>query len=254
MMNEIVEPNQNELEEAQQIQRWARRYAQNRSLPVAVALLVNVVLFLAISVSSYFGGMAYRGGNTVLLAICLSVLAVALAATIYFAIPRWGGRRLQEIANRLYADEGQVSISTPHARRPWLIAALGVVFAICVVGSVSLGVMGYLPTDKYMQPISALYIVPFLVALHFLMRPAVGAIALLWPLLYALHAVLIVAGAPIVFVGRWEPLNMLLPIIGYGLLASLVGHLYSRWALHSVRSIVSQQLDRAELVQNGDPR
>jgi hypothetical protein len=65
--------------------------------------------------------------------------------------------------------------------------------------------------------------------------------------------VLIVAGAPIAFVGRWEPLNMLVPIIGYGLLTSLIGHLYSRWALHSVRSIVSQQLDRAELVQNGDP-
>ena len=30
------------------------------------------------------------------------------------------------------------------------------------------------------------------------------------------------------------------------------GHLYSRWALHSVRTIVSQQLDRAELVQDGD--
>jgi hypothetical protein len=253
-MNDSSEPRPAELEEAQRIQQWVRRYAQNRSLPVAVGLLMFVILFLAISVSSYWGGIAYRDGNATLFAICISVLAVALAATIYFSIPRWGGRRLQEIANRLYADEGQVSIAMPRARRPWLIAGLGLAFAMCVVGSVSLGVLGYLPTDKYMQPISALYIVPFLVALNFLMRPAVGYIGLLWPLLYALHAVLIVAGAPIAFVGRWEPLNMIVPIIGYGLLTSLIGHLYSRWALHSVRSIVSQQLDRAELVQNGDPR
>jgi hypothetical protein len=45
---------------------------------------------------------------------------------------------------------------------------------------------------------------------------------------------------------------MLVPTVGYGLVTSLVGHLYSRWALHSVRTIVSQQLDRAELVQDGD--
>jgi hypothetical protein len=122
-----------------------------------------------------------------------------------------------------------------------------------VAGSVVLGVLGYLPTGKYMQPISALYVVPFLVALNFLMRPAAGYIPLLWPALYALHAVLIVVGAPIVFVGSWEPLNMFLPIVGYGLLVSVVGHLYSRWALRNARAIVSQQLDRGDLVQNGDP-
>jgi hypothetical protein len=221
---------------------------------VAVALVVYAVLCLAIGGFSYLSGMAYRDGDTTLLAACVGVLTVALAATIYLAVPRWGGWRLHELAHRLYAAEGQVTISTPRADRSWLILALAAAFGLCVLGSVILGVMGYLPTDKYMQPISALYVVPFLVALLFLMRPAVGYIALLWPLLYALHALLIVAGAPIVFVGRWEPLNMLVPMFGYGLVTSVVGHLYSRWALHSVRAIVSQQLERAELVPNGDER
>lgn len=253
-MNDPVELNRAELEEAQQLQQWARRYAQNRSLPVAVGLLVNVLLFLAISVPSYWGGMAYRAGNTALLVGWLGVLSVAVAATIYLAVPRWGGRRLQQLANWLYASEGQVAISMPRAGRTWIMTTIAVAFGVCVVGSVILGLTGYFPTGKYMQPISALYVVPFLVALHFLMRPAVGFIALLWPLLYALHAVLIVAGAPIVFVTPWESLNMLVPIAGYGLLTSLVGHIYSRWALHSVRAIVSRQLDRAELIQDGDPR
>ena len=246
-------PQRNELDETRQIQRWVRHYAQNRSLPVVVALLVFVILFLAISLSSYWGGIAYRDGNTTLFAFCIAVLTLALVATIYLAVPRWGGRRLQQVGNRLYAEEGQVTIS-PHNQRMWIIASLGLVFGLCVVGSVLLGLLGYLPTGKYMQPISALYVVPFLVALYFLMRPAVGPVTLLWPLLYALHAVLIVAGAPIVFDGRWESLNMLLPTVGYGLVTSLASHLYSRWALHSVRTIVSQQLDRAELVQDGDQR
>jgi hypothetical protein len=251
-MSESSRPKQNELEEAQRIQWWVRRYAQNRTLPVVVGLVVFALLFLLISVPSYWAGEAYRNGNPIVLAICLAVLTVALIATIYVSIPRWGGQRLQRLANRLYGDEGQVTIATPRASRTWQSAAIGIAFGICVVGSVILGLLGYLPTGKYTQPISAIYVVPFLVALNFLMRPAVGYIGLLWPLLYALHAILIVAGAPIVFAGRWESLNMLLPIVGYGLLTSLVGHVYSRWALNSVRAIVSEQFDRADLIQDGD--
>jgi hypothetical protein len=251
-MNNSARANRNKLDETRQIQRWVRRYAQNRSLPVAVGLLIYVILFLAISLSSYWAGVAYRDGNTTLLAFCIGALTLALAATVYLAVPWWGGRRLQQVGNRLYAEEGQVTISSQHTKRTWIVASLGLAFGACVVVSVILGVLGYLPTGKYSQPISALYVVPFLVALYYLMRPAVGSIALLWPLLYALHAVLILADVPIVFTGRWEALNMLIPTVGYGLVTSLAGHLYSRWALHSVRTIVSQQLDRAELVQDGD--
>jgi hypothetical protein len=252
-MNDSSESGRTALKEAQQVQRWVRRYAQNRSLPVAVGLVVYAILFLAISVPSYWGGVAYRDGNMALFAVCLSVVAVALAATVYVAIPAWGGRRLQALGNRLYADEGQVTLSAPR-RQQWIVAALGVGLAICVVGSVILGLLGYLPDGKYQQPISAIYLVPFLVGLYLLMRPMVGPTALLWPVLYAVHALLIVAGVPIVFTGRWEPLNMILPTIGYGLVTAIVGHLYSRWALHSVRTIVSQQLERAELVQDGESR
>ena len=56
-----------------------------------------------------------------------------------------------------------------------------------MTGSVILGLLGYLPGGKYMQPISAVYVVPFLVALNFLMRPTAGNIPLLWPLLYGLQ-------------------------------------------------------------------
>jgi hypothetical protein len=41
-----------------------------------------------------------------------------------------------------------------------------------------------------------LFVVPFLLALTFLMRPAVGYLSLLWPWLYGLHALLLLAGVP----------------------------------------------------------
>jgi hypothetical protein len=91
-----------------------------------------------------------------------------------------------------------------------------------------------------------------MVALNLIMRPITGYIPLLWPLLYSLHAALIVAGAPIAFSGRWESSNMLVPTVGYGLLTSLVGHIYSRWALHEARAIAGRQLDRGEVEEAGD--
>jgi hypothetical protein len=181
----------------------------------------------------------------------MAVAVLAMAAIIYVSVPRWGGRRLQQLGAKLYEAEGSVTIATPHARPAWLVAGLAITFGICVVTHAILGVLDFLPTAKYMQPISALYVVPFLVGLNLLMRPATGFVPLLWPWFYALHAILIVAGAPIVFRGAYEPLNMLVPIVGYGLLSSLIGHLYSRWALHSVRAIVSRQLDEAQLQNDG---
>ncbi len=60
---------------------------------------------------------------------------------------------------------------------------------------------------------------------------------LLWPTLYALHALLIVCGVPIVWSPPWDGLNMLIPVAGYGLLSGLVGHLYSRFALRKVKRL-----------------
>jgi hypothetical protein len=241
MNDQLDNSERDEFEDAQQMQRWVRRYAQNRSLPVAVGLVVFVILSAAIAVPSYWGGKAYREGNTTLLVICIGVLVPALAATIYLSIPRWGGRQLQRAAEKLYAREGRVAIVPAAGKRPRWMVAVVVAFFVCVQGHVFLGLLGCLPVGKYMQPISAIYLVPFLLAIHFVMRPAVGPIALLWPTLYALHAVLIVTGAPIVFTAPWDSLNMVIPVAGYGILTALVGHAYSRWALHHVRTLAARQ-------------
>ena len=114
-------------------------------------------------------------------------------------------------------------------------------FGSCVVASVTLGIFGYIPI-RYMQPVSAIYMVPFLVVIWFLIRPASSGLFLLWPALYGLHAVLLVAGVPILFSGKWDCMNMLLPTIGYGLLTTLVMHIYSRFALGRLRHLARTDL------------
>lgn len=221
----------------QEMSRWARVYAQNRTLGFIVFQVGFVLLAVAIGGSSYLAGKAYLDRNTPLFVACIVVLVLAMAAVVYCSIPWWGGRRLEQMTKDLYEKEGSVTIAVPHSGKRKVVAAItGVSFGVCILASVLLGMFWYIP-PWCMQPISALYVVPFLVILFLLMRPAVGLAMLLWPVLYALHAILILAGVPILFTGKWEGLNMLLPIAGYGLLAGVVGHIRSRTALRHLRQL-----------------
>ena len=220
----------------QGISKWARAYAQNRSLGVVVLTFIFLALFAAIGGPSYLAGEAYRSGNMLLFLVSIAVLVPALGTVVYLSVPRWGGKLLERVVQRLYAKEGKVVLSLPSARAKFWGLVLGVCFGTCIFATVMLGFVFEFPI-KYMQPISALYMVPFLVGLWFLMRPMVGCLALLWPLLYAIHAILIVSGAPILFTGPWEGLNMLIPTAGYGMLSGLVQHLYSRVALRRLKRL-----------------
>jgi hypothetical protein len=241
-----MNPSSIEQERSKEIAELTRTYAQNRSLGVVVALLVFTALSAGISILSYAGGVAYREGNQLLFWTCMVALVPVLAAVVYVSVPKWGGRRLEALTSHLYR-EGNVSIAVPKQRgRKRIALVLGIVFGACVLGSVLLGFFGQL-SPKYMQPISAIFVVPFLVGLTILMRPAVSYVSLLWPVLYGLHAILIVAGVPIAFTGRWESLNIVLPMVGYGVLAALVGHVCNRHAFSKL-----QQLTQSNDTDTGD--
>ena len=66
--------------------------------------------------------------------------------------------------------------------------------------------------------------------LHELLLP------LLWPVLYAAHAALVVVR---VFPssGRWPHAHMLIATVGYGLFTALVGHVVNRVALRRLRRL-----------------
>ena len=225
-----------------EIPKWTRKYAQNRTIPVLIALAINLCLFAGIAIPSYFGGKAYKSGNFVLFWICIFVLAVAMISLVFFCVPKWGGKFIARISRRLYNREGDVLIAIPKTikKKQWVGYVVAMVFGSCVLISVILGLLGYLPI-KYMQPVSALYVVPFLVFLYLWQRPIIGPLALLWPILYAIHAILVVAGVPIQFGGPFVFLNMLIPVAGYGILCGLTGHIYSRYALKKLKTAAHLQ-------------
>ena len=232
----LTNPEKPPSENPHEISRWARTYAQNRSLGVVVFMVIFVALCAALAGPSYLAGQAYRAGNMPLLWASGAVIALAVGAVLCLSTPKWGGKLQDRIVRRLYAREGNVAFSAPGERRKFWAVVLGGCFGTCIIASVAADFILSIPS-KYMQPISALYVVPFLIGLWFVMRPMAGYPALLWPVLYAMHAILIVAGAPIVFTGPWEGLNMLIPIAGYGMLSGFAGHLYSRYALGRLRKL-----------------
>lgn len=225
----------------QAISKWARVYAQNRSLGVVVSLVIFVLLAAAIGGPSYFAGEAYRSGNMLVFWASIALLVPALVALTYLSIPQWGGKLQERVIQHLYAKEGKVAFSQPSERKKAWGLVLAGWFMIFIIVSMILDFVYHIP-NEYMQPISALGVVPFLVGFWLLMRPMAGYAALLWPLLYAIHALLILAGAPIVFTRPWDVLNILIPIVGYGMLSGLAGHLYSRFALRELKRLTSTDL------------
>lgn len=215
---------------------------------MVVFMVIFVVLCAAIGGPSYFAGMAYRYGNLPLFWACIAILVPALGAVIYLSVPRWGGKLQERLVQRLYAKEGRVAFSAPcECKKSWGLVLAGFL-GTCIAASVMIEVIVEIPF-KYMQPISALYIVPFLVGVWFLTRPMVGYVPLLWPALYTIHAILIVAGAPILFTNPWEYLNMLVPVAGYGVLTGLVGHFYSRFALRQLKRLTQDDPAVAHLTE-----
>jgi hypothetical protein len=228
-----AEPD-DETRTTQEIPLWTRRYAANRTLPVAVSLVAYLVGCLAMVGLSYLaaylwvtaGPAAGASGAVPLLGFC--------AFWVWFSL---GGaeRVLAPVMQRLYRGEGEVTVEPPAAILK--VAWLGVLILLTgVLGEAVLGVMEVVPME-YMQPVSAIYVVPALALI--LGSPGVRStpspFMVIWPALYVLHAGLVVAGAPIQFGRHLALLNLLIPLVGYGLVAALAGHVYSRYALRKLR-------------------
>ncbi len=243
-MTRDAEKQANEQEQGiREIPTWARRYAENRTLPIAVNLVIFLVGFLGIGGLSYLTGWAYVSGHRPLAAVSMLFLAAILVFWLWYSLV--GGAAItRRITERLYRGEGQVSTGVPPemvGREGWTrFPLVGFLFMFCIVAHVGLGFMGYTRIE-HMQPISALYVVPFIVYLGTKMRSVgVGSpFMLLWPALYAVHAMLLLAGAPIRFGRELEMLNMLVPMMGYGLLSALAGHIYSRIALRRLKALAA---------------
>jgi len=112
---------------------------------------------------------------------------------------------------------------------------VAIAFAVLVCGTPLLCDYVKLPL-QYLQPLTAAYTVPFMVYISIRQSAFSTRLMLLWPGLYALHAVLVLAGVPLL-ANIPTMLAVILPMTLYGLVAVLAAHLYSRYALHRLREL-----------------
>lgn len=218
-----------------QIIRWARRYAKSRTISFLVQWALIVCMLLGIWLATNLMHLAYLQENHGLVGASLAALTLGLLALLWFSISRWGSEFIWRITLWLYGAEGYAEYTgdVRKGAQGW-IAALGLGLVAFHLLAAFLITFNYLELHL-MQPFSALYMVPFLSALILLQR--LGFWAWVWPVLYALHALLVLSDADILFSGNFELLNMVIPVFGYGLVAILVGHVYSRFALWQLKRV-----------------
>jgi len=226
-------------DQVRDIPKWARRYAQNRTLPVVVLLGIFVFGCCMFAGLSYLTAWAYMADRRFLAAASMLVLCAFAVWWLWLSFVG-GTRIMRQISERLYRTEGSVLVGPPlgvDATRPWP-TLIGFVFMFCVLASVGLGLLGFLPISL-MQPVSAVFVVPFMLYVGLKQKTSGSPFMVLWPALYGIHAILDVAGVPVRFWGDFHALDIFVPMVGYGLMATLAGHIYSRFALRRLRHLAA---------------
>lgn len=224
-----------------QIVRWTRRYAQNRTISFLVQWVFIVIMVLGIGLAASLTQMAHQQGNRMLFTGSVIIMTVSLIALVWFSMSRWSGELIFSITNWLYGREGYVSYSGGASNKPlplWLTGLGGGLIAYHLLGALLIS-FNYMHI-RYMQPWSAAYMTPYLIAM--VIYQGLGFWAWFWPLLYGLHALLLLLDVPIRFGREYELMNIVVPVFGYGLLAILIGHAYSRYALWKLKSLARDAL------------
>ncbi|MDO8302032.1 MAG: hypothetical protein Q7T18_02210 [Sedimentisphaerales bacterium] len=238
--------NTSQLEDAEklkEIPKWTRRYAENRTLTLLVFMVI-ILLFSMATCPLAFGIAMFQKGKMALGLVCIAVVVALYIVYAVLIIRKFGGKnrgRLDQLIDHwIYGREGTASIAKIESSKKmkWVSLAVSVVSFGLVIGTMNLGMKGYIAA-KYIQPVMALYYVPHMVFLwYFSQRPKFGPVMLLWPTLYTMHAILIIVGVPIFFTGQFGVvLNMFLPWFGYGVLTYVIGHLYGQYALKKLKDI-----------------
>jgi hypothetical protein len=229
-----------------EIPKWADRYARHRVLLVLLFLGVFAVAWVLISGLSVLAGLAWRADQRVLATVLMVADLAFCAWWVWLCLSRRRQIALTERANRwLYRNEGEVAPTAqglapeevPGVMQPTRLDKVVIwTFGAALLASI---VFGFFTdpefTRRYMQPINAAIVVPFLVYLAYRMRRFSTPVMFLWPGLYAAHAILVLAGVPL-FVNM-DPGLSVLSFLVYGLVAALVAHVYSRYALRKLKRL-----------------
>ena len=235
-----------------EIPKWTRKYAQNRTLTPFVLIVMICLISIGIGFPLGLAIAAFTKGNMILAGAGIALLVAGAIFPIIFALKLGGKNHIpidQRIDQWIYGKEGTASMQRPKLtkKKRWLNMVVALVVFICVIGSYHLTKEGFI-SFKYLQPVTALYFVPILVFQYSMQRPRLGPLLLICPILCTIHAILIIAGVPIFFTGGFGILNQSLPLFAYTFLAYIIAHIYSRYALKKLKSIIHLEGNAA----NGD--
>jgi hypothetical protein len=192
---------------------------------------------------------AYTHGQRALAVASLVALCAFGVWWLWFSF--FGGSGIiRRISERLTRRRGAASVGPPAFAAGQRMPPAVFVFLFCIVMHMGLNMLGFAPT-RYLQPISAIYVVPFMLYLAAKQWNTSSPFMLLWPALFAAHGVLIIAGVPI---SRGPMFDVFFPTVGYGLVAEFVGYVYSRFALRRLRALAAspEVRESAEGVRSDD--
>ena len=220
----------------EQLAKYARCYAQNRTLP----FLFQTAVFFGLCLINAGAGLALGGaffwGNSLVIGCAVILVIAAVALTIWISVPRWGGQRLWRFGVSLYGSEGLASVKEPsQIKWPWWGYLLVPTILVCLFGQYFLTQEGWLAV-RWAAPISLLYLAPFWIMMYRIQRPVVGSWMLAAPILATAYCVLLWAGLPLAsdrFSMFW--VNVYVPMFGAQTLAMVWGHFYSRYMLRKVK-------------------
>ncbi len=225
-------------EDARQIPIWAGRYAKSRTIPFLAQWVFIVMLGLGMGTASSITAIAYQRGHMPMLAAGVVILLGSMASLTWFAVPRWGGKQVWLLGQRLYGEEGYAvpfgESEDPFENPFWVSAACWGLAVYHVIGAALMA--RNQSFMQYLLPFSAQYMVPFLTVM--IVKQRLGFWAWIWPVCYGLHAALLLVGVPLGLTGHYQVFNVVIAVFGYALLSILVGHIYSRYALHRLRLLV----------------
>jgi hypothetical protein len=221
---------------------WTRRCAQNRTLAFVGFLPIWLVGCGVLLVLGTGYDRAQAAGARLLAGGCLVLLCAAVTVMLWFRFVS-GGRITRRIADRLYGSEGSASMAWPESLKRRIPLFAYFLFAFCAVTAIGLVLGGIFPVE-YWVSVSAVFFVPFLVYAFMKLGDVASPFMLLWPALYAAHAIvslsgLLLIGTPFSLAPKYQALDLLIPVLGYGILAGLAGHIYSRIALRRLRALAA---------------
>lgn len=215
-----------EVERLKAIPKWARRYAENRTLPLVVFSMVSIACFGMVSLSVY----CFLKGKFILAGIMMVLYVITF---IYFLIT---SDRHEE---RYFTKTGIPQNESVQQIRKFLPLPL----IACVIISVIMESRGVFPAHLRV-PISAVYICPLLIFAN--RRWGRGSfIGYLWAGLYGVWAIAILFKVPVLTFsegGMLNPGDEMYPIVSVtGVITGLVTYIYSRYALKKLKTAAHLQ-------------